>query len=72
MQSRKHSIYETLTNIAIGWGTSFLAWPLFLTPVLHVPMTPGKNVEITVFFTVLSFVRQYLLRRFYNLIGIKR
>ncbi len=65
MQSRKGSAVEALQNIAIGMGFAFAA-QLFWFPLIGKDFTLLDNVQTTLFFTAVSFVRQYLIRRYHN------
>lgn len=64
-QSKKHSAIESITNVIIGLITSFLI-QLVLYPLLDIPVTFSQNVIITFVFFVASFIRGYLIRRFFN------
>ncbi len=70
MQSKLHSLIESLTNILIGY-TVAIAAQLVIFPLfgLHVPMS--DNLLIGACFTVVSLVRSYLLRRWFNRLAIK-
>lgn len=70
MQSRLMSAVETATNIAVGLVVSFIA-QLVIFDVYYIHVTLSQNVEITLFFTVVSIVRSYALRRFFNNIRAK-
>ena len=65
MQSKKHSTLESLTNTIVGLLTSF-AIQLVIYPLLNIPVTLNQNIIITVVFFVVSFLRGYLIRRFFN------
>lgn len=65
MQTKKQSATEILVNIVVGLITSFLI-QLALYPLLNIPVSFGQNIIITLVFFVVSFVRGYLIRRFYN------
>lgn len=65
MQTKKHSLYEALTNTAIGFGVSW-ASTFAIFPLVGLHTSAGTNLKITCYFTVVSIVRSYLLRRFYN------
>jgi uncharacterized protein YacL len=65
MQTKKQSAVESFVNIIIGLITSFLI-QLVLYPLLNIPVSFGQNIIITLVFFVVSFVRGYLIRRFYN------
>lgn len=64
-QSRLGSLIEALANIVIGftinWWANILILPLF---GFHV--TGGQAFGIGVIFTVISLVRSYVLRRWFN------
>jgi hypothetical protein len=65
MQSRLMSAVETATNIVVGLVVSFIA-QLVIFEVYDIDVTLSQNVEITLFFTFISVVRSYALRRFFN------
>jgi uncharacterized membrane protein len=65
MQSRLQSLIETGTSIAVGFGLA-LALQIFLARHDGVQMTFGQNFRWTLWFTLLSLVRGYALRRFFN------
>lgn len=64
-QSRKMSMVESLANVAIGYGIAVAA-QIAIFPVfdIHVPLQ--SNLLIGAFFTVVSLVRSYVLRRLFN------
>lgn len=64
-QSRKMSMVESFANVAIGYGIAVAA-QLAIFPVfdIHVPLQ--SNLLIGAFFTVVSLVRSYVLRRVFN------
>lgn len=64
-QSKKQSFIEACTNTGIGFviaviGTFFIVW------ALDIKSSPSKNITMTLFFTVLSIVRGYVIRRWFN------
>jgi uncharacterized protein YacL len=64
-QTKKHSAIESITNVVIGLITSFLI-QLVLYPIMNIPVTFSQNIIITFVFFIVSFVRGYLIRRFFN------
>lgn len=64
-QTKKQSAVETIVNIAIGLITSFLI-QLWIYPLLKIPVSFGQNIIITIVFFIASFVRGYLIRRYFN------
>lgn len=65
MQSKLQSMIETLLSVAIGFSLA-LALQLFLAWKDAMPFTFWKSVEWTVYFTILSILRGYYVRRLFN------
>lgn len=65
MQSKRNSLIEAITNTAIGFGIS-LAATFVIFPILDIESSGGKNVIVVLFFTAISIVRGYVLRRIFN------
>ena len=65
MQSRLQSLIEAVINTAIGFfvalASQYAIFPLF---DVHLPLS--SHLWITVWFTGVSVLRSYLLRRFFN------
>lgn len=66
IQSRTDSFMESLTNCAVGIGVSFIANLLILPAVFGVTVSVGQNLLLGVFYTIVSIVRSYTLRRLFN------
>lgn len=66
MQSKLDSLIEVCINVAIGFVISFLANLLVLPAFGHGHPTMLNNLAMTTVFTVLSVVRGYVLRRWFN------
>lgn len=65
MQTRLMSMVETITNVAIGLIVSFLSQVvIFKYYDIHISL--AQNLELTLYFTVVSIIRSYVLRRFFN------
>lgn len=64
-QSRKMSFVESCVNVAIGYGVAIasqvLIFPMF---GIHVPFR--DNLMIGLWFTAVSIVRSYFVRRLFN------
>lgn len=71
MQSKRMSLIEALTNIGVGMLISFLA-QLWLFPRYGIHVSTSDNVEIVLFFTAISVVRSYSIRRIFNRIRFGR
>ena len=65
MQTKKQSVIESLTNTAIGFGVSFASTFLIL-PLVGVKTRAGTNLIITLYFTIISIARGYVIRRWFN------
>ena len=65
MQSRLASFIEALTNVAIGMVVSFFG-QIVVSHWYNLPLNVTQNMQIVLFFTVLSVARSYVLRRVFN------
>jgi uncharacterized membrane protein (DUF485 family) len=64
-QSRLSSFYEACMNIAIGFSINWVA-NLLILPIFGFNVTGGQAFGIGVFFTAISLVRSYVIRRWFN------
>lgn len=67
-QSKRMSLVESLTNIAVGYLVA-LAAQIVIFPLLGVQASLSQNLMIGVLFTAVSLARSYALRRVFNWIG---
>ncbi len=65
MQSKKHSLIESITNIAIGYSVALLT-QIIVFPLVGVEASIKQNLVIGVYFTVVSLIRSYVVRRFFT------
>ena len=65
MQSKRESMIETLMNVGIGWFISFIANMLVL-PLFGYNINLTDGVLISIIFTIISIVRGYMVRRWFN------
>jgi len=65
MQSKWHSFLESLTNIAIGYSVALLS-QLLIFPFFDINITLSDNIMIGAWFTLISLVRSYAIRRWFN------
>ena len=65
MQSRKESAIESVVNTSVGFAISLIAVFIIL-PLFGVVSTAIKNIGITICFTVISLLRGFLIRRYFN------
>jgi membrane protein implicated in regulation of membrane protease activity len=71
-QSKTHSIIEQVLNVGSGWLLSLLVWTFLIAPIYELDTTFMQNMEITIIFTMISIVRGYIWRRFFNRITEKQ
>lgn len=64
-QSKLESFIESFINISIGFVISYLAWPLCAS-MFGVDYDHSQQLNIVMFFTVLSVARSYIVRRWFN------
>jgi len=65
MQTRLMSMVETITNVAIGLIVSFLS-QVVIFKYYDIRISLAQNLELTLYFTVVSVIRGFALRRFFN------
>lgn len=65
MQTKRQSVIETVTSVTLGYlvaiGSQVVIFPLFGLVVSF-----GDNLLIGAFFTIVSIIRGYLIRRIFN------
>lgn len=69
-QRRRHSLLEACLNVGIGFGVSFLG-NLLILPLYGMPFHIGNFLQIGVWFTLISVVRSYGVRRFFVFLHAK-
>lgn len=66
MQTKTASLGEALTNTVSAVLLSIVSYQFILGPLLGLDVTWSANLTLTGYFTVLSFVRTYVIRRVYT------
>jgi hypothetical protein len=64
-QTRLQSFIESLINILIGYGVA-LASQLAIFPLFDIHVSLKTNIWIGIWFTAVSLVRSYVIRRWFN------
>lgn len=64
-QTKLGSLIETIVNTLIGFGVSFVAWPVAAW-AFGIPFNLQQHFGVVLFFTVLSVARGYVVRRWFN------
>jgi hypothetical protein len=70
MQKKRHSFLEAITSTAIGFLVTLVA-QCFLFPYYGIQISVGDNLQIVAWMTVISVLRQYVLRRVFNRYAMK-
>lgn len=64
-QTRKGSLAEALINVLIGYGINLIANALIF-PLFGWHISLKQNIALGVFYTIISIVRSYFIRRWFN------
>ena len=65
MQTKYQSLIESLINILIGYLTALLSQVLIF-PLFDIYVSLQDNLLIGLYFTIISLLRSYLVRRYFN------
>jgi hypothetical protein len=64
-QTRLGSLIEACANVLIGFGVALVSQIVVFPLVgIHIPLS--TNLEIGLWFTAISIVRSYVIRRWFN------
>jgi len=69
MQTKKHSLIESCTNILIGYQVALVS-QLIIFPFFDIHIPLSDNMIIGGWFTIISLIRSYILRRLFNKVTI--
>ena len=65
MQTKKQSLIESFINVLIGYLTALLSQVLIF-PLFDIDVSFQDNLLIGLYFTIISLIRSYLVRRYFN------
>ena len=65
MQLKRHSLLESVINVAVGYGVALLS-QIVIFPLYGMEVPLSANIQIGIWFTAISIVRSYVLRRAFN------
>jgi len=65
MQTKIQSLIETFVNIMIGYIVAIIS-QLLIFPLFDIMVDFNDNLLIGLYFTIISLIRSYTIRRFYN------
>jgi len=66
MQTKKQSLYESITNIVVGMVLNYIANATILPLFFEISLKSVDYIKLTLIYTVISLIRSYGLRRYYN------
>jgi hypothetical protein len=62
MQSKIFSLIESCTNVIVGFLVALLS-QILIFPLFGIEVSLNTNIKIGLWFTVISIIRSYILRR---------
>ena len=65
MQTKRQSLIETLTSVFVGWLIGVIL-NLTILPLFDYNITVIDSLWVSLIFTVVSVIRGYLIRRYFN------
>ena len=65
MQTKFQSLLESFINILIGYLTALLS-QILIFPLFNIYVSIQDNLMIGLYFTIISLIRSYLIRRHFN------
>ena len=71
MQTKKQSLFESITSVAIGYIVAVISNAAIL-PLFGVNLAFSDSMLIGVWFTVIGVIRGYAVRRWFNKRGLKK
>lgn len=72
MQSKWDSFIEQCLNVFSGYVLSFLLWVWVIVPIWQIPVDMYESAAINLVFTVVSVIRGYIWRRYFNFRDLKK
>lgn len=69
-QSRRMSLLESLTNVAIGYGVA-VTTQIVVFPLFGLEVSLSDNLAIGGLFTLVSIARSYAVRRLFEAIRVQ-
>ena len=65
MQTKKESLLEILISVTIGWLIGFIS-NMVILPLFGYPISVADSIYISILFTLISIIRGYIVRRYFN------
>lgn len=64
-QTKLESFKEAIYNIVV-WYLIAVGWQLIIFPIVGIESNINQNLLVWLGFTLISLIRQYLIRRYFN------
>lgn len=64
-QRKLHSFMESIVNVLVGYGVGLVS-QILIFPLYGIQVGLGTNISIALWFTIISIIRSYILRRAFN------
>ena len=65
MQTKAQSLTEALTNVLTGYIVAIIS-QMVLFPLVGIECAFTTNLKLGLYFTLISLVRSYVIRRYFN------
>jgi len=65
MQTKRHSIIESISNVVIGYCTALIT-QIIIFPIFNIHTSQSENMKIALIFTIISLIRNYFVRRWFT------
>lgn len=72
MQSKASSLLENILNVTSGLFLSILIVQPIVFNLYNIELEMNQNIQIAIIFTLVSILRGYVWRRFFNKIIMRR
>ena len=66
MQGKKGSLVESIIQVVSGWGVAIIT-QLIVYPLMGIEVSIMQNINLSLVFIVVGFVKQYYVRRGFEL-----
>ena len=65
-QGKKGSLVESVIQVLSGWGVAIIT-QLIVYPLMGIEVTIVQNINLSLIFIVVGFIKQYYVRRLFEM-----
>ena len=65
-QGKKGSLVESIIQVVSGWGVAIIT-QLIVYPIMGIDVSIIQNINLSLIFIVVGFIKQYYVRRGFEL-----